>query len=81
MQDNRKDLIRARAYRLWEDGGKQDGMAEHYWLVAEQQIEAELTTTIRPAGPGAMEFPPDDWDRIDEKSDESFPASDPLGNY
>ena len=36
---------------------------------------------VRPAGPGAMESPPDDWDRVDEQLDESFPASDPPGNY
>ncbi len=31
----------------------------------------------RPAGPEAMKDPPPAWDRIDEASDESFPASDP----
>lgn len=32
---------------------------------------------IRPAGRRAMRDPPPDWDRVDEGSDESFPASDP----
>lgn len=32
---------------------------------------------IRPAGRGAMRDPPSNWDRVDEASDESFPASDP----
>jgi hypothetical protein len=31
----------------------------------------------RPAGPAGMEFPPQDWDKVDQASDESFPASDP----
>lgn len=31
----------------------------------------------RSAGRGAMRDPPKHWDRIDEASDESFPASDP----
>ena len=32
---------------------------------------------VREAGPGAMRAPPRRWDRVDEASDESFPASDP----
>jgi hypothetical protein len=32
---------------------------------------------VRPAGPSAMRDPPENWGRVDEASDESFPASDP----
>jgi hypothetical protein len=32
---------------------------------------------VRPAGPSAMRDPPRSWGRVDEASDESFPASDP----
>ncbi len=31
----------------------------------------------RSAGPEAMRDPPKQWERVDEASDESFPASDP----
>lgn len=31
----------------------------------------------RSAGPDAMRDPPAEWGRVDESSDESFPASDP----
>ncbi|MFN3944636.1 MAG: hypothetical protein ACK4K7_06890 [Allosphingosinicella sp.] len=31
----------------------------------------------RSAGPEAMRDPPSEWDRVDQASDESFPASDP----
>ena len=48
---------------------------------------------VRPAGPEAMEDPPEEWTKTDEEdesdddeesdeeSDESFPASDPPANY
>ncbi len=31
----------------------------------------------RSAGPDAMRDPPGDWEKVDQASDESFPASDP----
>ena len=36
---------------------------------------------VRDAGPAAMVQPPRRWDGVDQQSDESFPASDPPGNY
>lgn len=37
---------------------------------------------VRDAGPSAMtDKPRRDWTRVDESSDESFPASDPPANY
>ena len=32
---------------------------------------------VRNAGPGAMRSDLPEWDKVDEASDESFPASDP----
>ena len=32
---------------------------------------------VRDAGPSQMKSPPQEWDIVDEASDESFPASDP----
>jgi hypothetical protein len=36
---------------------------------------------VRDAGPEAMANPPRRWDQVDQQADESFPASDPPGNY
>jgi hypothetical protein len=39
------------------------------------------TPPVRPAGPTAMRDPPKRWEKADEESDQSFPASDPPANY
>ncbi len=31
----------------------------------------------RSAGPDAMRDPPEEWDKVDQAADDSFPASDP----
>ncbi|MBB4859998.1 hypothetical protein HNO88_003336 [Novosphingobium chloroacetimidivorans] len=36
---------------------------------------------VRDAGPHEMSNAPKTWNRVDEASDESFPASDPPANY
>lgn len=42
---------------------------------------ADQGADVRPSGTDAMKNPPKDWKKEDEESDESFPASDPPGNY
>ena len=50
-------------------------------FVALRNAPAGLTdrhhAVIRPAGPETMRDEPGSWDKVDEASDESFPASDP----
>ena len=49
---------------------------------AEGQGEAGGAIQIRDAGPFAMRDSPNGvWSATDEKSDQSFPASDPPGDY
>lgn len=36
---------------------------------------------VRDAGPENMTTPPSSWSKVDEASDESFPASDPPSTY
>jgi hypothetical protein len=36
---------------------------------------------IRPAGPESTADEHEEWDKTDQEVDESFPASDPPGNY
>jgi len=37
----RDELIRQRAYELWEAGGRSHGRDGYYWAFAKQQIDAE----------------------------------------
>lgn len=48
---------------------------------ANVENDSGVPTPVRPAGPKDMRDPPKRWDKVDEQSDESFPASDPPSNY
>ncbi|WP_395645968.1 hypothetical protein [Terricaulis sp.] len=44
-------------------------------------IDPKPLPKVRDAGPDTMSAPPKRWDMVDQQADESFPASDPPGNY
>ncbi len=48
---------------------------------ASNQATGGNKTKVRDAGPGAMADKPQGWSKVDQQSDESFPASDPPANY
>lgn len=70
MDERWEELVRERAYRIWERQGSPDGHAEQFWLMAEEELIAEGATR-----PGAVPEPVED--KVDEAGEESFPASDP----
>ena len=45
MQAN-ENLIRERAYHIWESEGKPDGRAEQHWKLACESLKAEDSTHI-----------------------------------
>jgi hypothetical protein len=51
------------------------------YLAAHRRRPAPEFPYVRPAGQEEMKNPPRTWDKVDETSDESFPASDPPGTY
>ena len=40
--DRRRQRISERAYALWEREGRPEDRAEHYWRVAEAEIDQEM---------------------------------------
>jgi uncharacterized membrane protein YebE (DUF533 family) len=48
---------------------------------ADGQGDSTNFSQVRDAGPQAMASNPDKWSKVDERSDESFPASDPPSTY
>lgn len=65
------------AYRAWHGARRATPAA-----FAEGQGAPGNDTQIRDAGPEAMRDPSArKWSEADEDGDESFPASDPPGNY
>lgn len=66
--------IGAVAWKSWQDR-KDARPADDRGAVGSSGI-------VRDAGPAELHgVAAEDWDKVDEQSDESFPASDPPGNF
>jgi len=63
----------------WLGGGEGDGEGRHAPALTGGRPAGPVghSGSARAAGPESMRDPPKSWDKIDEASDESFPASDP----
>jgi hypothetical protein len=80
-----EEEISARAYEIWEAEGRPEGRDKEHWFRASELVAEAAGKDgpgqVRPAGRETMDMPPSTWSKTDEEVDESFPASDPPGNY
>jgi len=65
------------ARRRWRGNGEEVPAAALERGTTEPGIAGQSGAAARSAGPEAMRDPPADWEKTDQASDESFPASDP----
>jgi hypothetical protein len=65
------------ARRRWRGGDSQVPAAALERGRTEPGVAGQSGAAARSAGPEAMRDPPADWERTDQASDESYPASDP----
>lgn len=75
----RMAVVGAAGYGLYRYAQSQ-GKLQHA-AFAEGETDGKNFAKVRNAGPASMRSHPSDWDKADEESDESFPASDPPANY
>ncbi|MET0588248.1 MAG: hypothetical protein ABWZ75_06960 [Novosphingobium sp.] len=68
------------SYALYRYVKNQNPPAEHA-AFAHGEVDKPTHMNVRNAGPESMRSDPPQWDRVDEASDESFPASDPPSTY
>ena len=70
------------AYGLYRYATKDNATSnEGHAAFASGETSGDNFAKVRHAGPEGMRSDPAEWDKADEASDESFPASDPPATY
>lgn len=69
------------AYGLYRYTTRQRQAGEGHAAFASGETDGANFVKVRHAGPEGMRSDPVEWDKADQASDESFPASDPPGTY
>ncbi|MBC2670331.1 hypothetical protein ACFOON_17195 [Novosphingobium piscinae] len=69
------------AYGLYRYAQRSSGGQTDHAAFAAGETNGTNFAKVRHAGPAAMRSDPTEWDKADQASDESFPASDPPGTY
>ena len=72
--------VGAVAYKVWQKTLADQSHPAPAAFAPAQNVPHD-PAPVRDAGPEAMRDSPRHWDVEDQQSDESFPASDPPGNY
>jgi hypothetical protein len=70
----------AAAYALYRYSQNRSQHDSHV-AFASGETSGDNFAKVRNAGPDAMRSDPANWDKADQASDESFPASDPPATY
>lgn len=76
MEGNRDELVRQRAYEIWEIEGRPDGGHERHWQQAEAEIEAMGAGTAAQYGNPGPEMPGDMPDGIPVRPESDVPGAD-----
>lgn len=68
-------------YAFYKYATRESGDGDRVALASGEAAPTGSFTHVRNAGPEAMRDKPDQWQSVDQASDESFPASDPPSTY
>jgi hypothetical protein len=74
-------FVGAVAYGLYRYATQQNETRLGHAAFASGESDGSNFAKVRHAGPEGMRSDPKEWDKADEASDESFPASDPPATY